>query len=153
MSFLTKHECYNILFELESNGQDVHEDITKVMSSKDSYIPEKVISHLKNIHHPTVEFYLTLNNKAHKIIKEILTCDNKPVSNYIKMATSLITQATITLEHMNPDDLDVQNRFIESLKLSEVSDALCTYFATGDFSKLVEVIKYIRSDIKCILDN
>lgn len=150
---ISKHDCYNILFELQSSGQDVHEDISKVMRSKDGYIPEIVISYLKNTHHPTVEFYLNLNNKAHKLIKEILDCDNKPISNYIKMATSLITQATITLEHMSPEDINSHNKLINSLRLPEVSEALNNYFSCGDYNKLVDVIHKTRLDIKAILDN
>lgn len=149
---INKHDCYNVLFEMNSKGTDVHEDISKFMKNPD-YIPPIVITHLKEQNYPTIEFYLRLNNKAHKVIKEILTCENKPVSNYIKIATSLITQATITLEHTCKDDIQLQNQLIEALYLKELSNALNVYFSEGDYSKLVETVNRIRQDVKLILDN
>ena len=86
-------------------------------------------------------------------LSRVLCCENKPVSNYIKMATSIITQATITLEHMNPDDIVAQNTLIENLHLRELSKALNTYFTYGDYTSLVNTIKETRTDIKAILDD
>lgn len=149
---LNKHDCYEILFNMANEGLDVHDEISKVMTTE-NYIPKIVINYLKENNDPTVKFYLNLNNKAHKIIKEILTCDNKPVSTYIKIATSLITQATITLEHMDPKDIKSQNLLIKSLKLSDISQSLSTYFNSGDFTSLVEIIKETRKDVKLLLDN
>lgn len=149
---INKHDCYSVLFEMQSQGKNVQEDISKFMKNHD-YVPPVVITYLKEQNYPTIEFYLRLNNKAHKVIKEILTCDNKPVSNYIKIATSLITQATITLEHTCKDDIQLQNRLIEALYLKELSKALNIYFAEGDYTKLVETVNRIKQDVKLILDN
>ena len=102
--------------------------------------------------HQLQGFYLLLNNKAHKVIKEILCCENKPVSNYIKIATSLITQATITLEHTCQDNIELQNELIESLRLKELSHGLNVYFTTGDYTELVETVLQTRKDVKSILD-
>lgn len=148
---INKHDCYNILFEMRSQGKDVHKELDELMY--ENKIPKNVINYLKEQNYPTIEFYLKLNNKAHKIIKEVLCCENKPVSNYIKMATSIITQATITLEHMNPKDIVAQNTLIENLHLRELSKALNTYFTYGDYSPLVKTIKETRLDIKAILDD
>ena len=68
---ISKHDCYNVLFELQSNGVDVHEDLKRFMKDK-NYTPKCVINYLKDNNYPVIEFYLRLNNKAHKIIKEIL---------------------------------------------------------------------------------
>ena len=149
---INKHDCFNILFDLQSKGNDVHDDIKKLMSD-DVYIPTSVIKHLKESNYPIITFYLNLNNKAHKIIKEILSCDNKPISVYIKIATSIITQATIAIEHNCIDDITSQNIIIEYLQLKELSQALCTYFTTGDFSELVSVITDLKQDVKTILDS
>ena len=148
---ISKHDCYNILFELQSNGNDVHEDLKQFMKSK-NYTPKCVINYLKDSNYPVIEFYLRLNNKAHKIIKEILTCENKPVATYIKIATSIITQATISLEHMNKDDIEQQNVLIDNLHLKELTNALNNYFTTGDYTLLVDTIKESREDVKAILD-
>lgn len=149
---INRHDCYNILFELQSQGQDVQSDIKEFIHNK-NYIPKCVIAYLKENNYVVIEFYNRLNNKAHKIIKEVLSCDNKPVSTYIKIATSIITQATITLEHMDKDDIELQNTLIENLHLSKLSSALNLYFSTGNFTNLVNTIKETQQDIKCILDN
>ena len=148
---INKHDCYTILFEMQSNGKNVRNELNEVMYN--NTIPKCVINKLKEQNYPAVQFYLNLNNKAHKIIKEVLCCENKPVSNYIKMATSIITQATITLEHMNPNDIDAQNKLIENLHLKELSEALTTYFTSGNYKPLVNTIKETRLDIKAILDD
>lgn len=149
---INKHDCYSVLFEMQSQGKDVQNDISKFMKNHD-YVPPIVITYLKEQNYPTIDFYLRLNNKAHKVIKEILTCDNKPVSNYIKIATSLITQATITLEHTCKEDVQLQNRLIDALYLKELSKALNIYFSDGDYTKLVEIVQRIKQDVKLILDN
>lgn len=148
---INKHDCYNILFEMQSQGKDVKTELNELMY--DNKVPKCVVNYLREQNYPTIEFYLKLNNKAHKIIKEVLCCENKPVSNYIKMATSIITQATITLEHMNPEDIEAQNTLIENLHLKELSKALNTYFTYGDYTPLVKTIKETRLDIKAILDD
>ena len=148
---INRHDCYNILFKLQSDGKDVHTELKEFMHHKD-YTPKCVIDYLKNNNYIVIEFYSRLNNKAHKIIKEVLTCDNKPVSTYIKIATSIITQATITLEHMDANDIELQNTLISNLHLAELANALNIYFSTGKFDTLVEIVKEIKYDIKCILD-
>ena len=148
---ISKHDCYNVLFELQSSGVDVHEDLKKFMRNK-TYTPKCVIDYLKDSNYPVIEFYLRLNNKAHKIIKEILTCENKPVATYIKIATSIITQATISLEHMDKDDIEQQNILIDNLHLKELSKALNIYFTSGDYAPLVDAVKESREDVKAILD-
>ena len=148
---INKHDCFNMLFEIQSKGTDVHHELTELMNN--NTVPKVIIKKLKEQHYPAIEFYITLNNKAHKIIKEVLCCENKPVSNYIKMATSIITQATITLEHMNPEDIVTQNTLIENLHLPELSKALNIYFTEGNYTPLVNAIKETRTDIKAILDD
>ena len=148
---INKHDCYSILFEMQSQGIDVHKDIKYLMS--ENTIPKSVITYIKDNNYPVIEFYRNLNNKAHKIIKEVLTCENKPVSNYIKIATSIITQATITIEHTCQNDIDAQNKLIENLHLRELTQGLNEYFTTGDFSMLVSTVQETRQDVKDILDD
>lgn len=149
---ISKHDCYNVLFDLQAQGVDVHEDLSKLMKNP-NYVPTCVVQHLKEQNYPTIDFYLRLNNKAHKVIKEVLTCKNKPVSNYIKIATSLITQATITIEHTCQEDIQLQNKLIESLYLKDLTSALNVYFTSGKYEPLVDTVLKVRQDVKTILDN
>ena len=47
---------------------------------------------------PVIEFYSMLHRKLHKIVTEVLDNRPRPLSECIKTVTSIITQATITLE-------------------------------------------------------
>lgn len=147
----TKHDCYTILHELRKSGVDTSKDV-RMLSEKD-IIPESVVKVLKEKNDPVICFYTNLNKKAHKLIKELLTCEGKSVGTYIKIATSLITQGTITLEHTyDKKDVDGQMAFIECLGLKALSEGLAKYFTSGDYSQLVESVKKNRMDVKQILD-
>lgn len=145
-----KHDCYSILLDLKNNGQDVSKELTEVISQ--DKIPKVIIEELIKRENNVVKFYLNLNNKAHKIIKEILTCEGKPVSTYIKIATSLITQGVISMEHLYESDINGQNDFIDCLGLKDLSAGINTYFQTGDFKPLVEAVNKNRLDVKSLLD-
>lgn len=145
----SRHECFNILRDLEQEGYNISEDIKVVMQNK---TPKSVVNVLKEQKNPVINFYTMLNNKAHKIIKEILTCDGKPINNYIKIATSIITQSAITLEHCFEDDVDGQNTFIKNMGLENLSKGLYNYFSTGDYTLLVDSVLANKEDVKSILD-
>ena len=146
----TKHECYSILHELQESGSDVTDALNEVLTK--NAVPKIVVKELVKREDPVSMFYLNLNKKAHKVIKELLTCEGKPVSNYIKIATSLITQGVITGEHVYTSDVDGQNDFFECLGLKQLSDGINIYFNTGDYSKLVEAVNQNRLDVKSLLD-
>lgn len=147
----TKHDCYTILHEMRKSGIDTSKDVR--MLSENGVIPESVIKVLKEKKDPVICFYTNLNKKAHKLIKELLTCEGKSVGTYIKIATSIITQGTITLEHTyDKKDADGQQAFIECLGLKALSDGLAKYFASGDYVPLVEAVMKNRTDVKQILD-
>ena len=145
-----KHDCYAILFKLQEQGEDITTELKELLET--DTIPKRVVNELVNQDNDVVNFYLNLNKKAHKIIKEILTCEGKPVGTYLKIATSIITQGVIAMEHLYKDDIDGQTNFIECLRLKEISTALSTYFNNGDYSELVEVINLNKADVKLLLD-
>lgn len=154
---LDKHECYNVLFDMRDNyGINIDKELSQLMSNSydDNFIiPKSVITHLKgNKSNYVIEFYMRLNNKAHKLIKQTLTCLNQPISVYIKIATSIITQSIITLEHDFKNDIVGQNKFIQCLQLADLSNGLADYFTNGDTTLLVSTVNSIRLDIKLILD-
>lgn len=132
-------ECEQLLSNIINNNVDINSDVLRYLLAKGEYIP-------------VIEHYKLLNNKAHKVIKEILTCEGREVAIYIKIATSLITQGTITLEHKFKDDVKGANRFIAYTRLPELSEALYFYFKEGNFDYLVFEINNIRKDIELILN-
>jgi hypothetical protein len=140
-----------MLHELQNEGVNITGYIKELYNGN---IPKDIVNKLIEKNDKVCNFYITLNSKAHKIIKEILTCDGKPVSTYIKIATSIITQGTIALEHEFKDEHDIneQNEFIECLNLAELSYAISEYFNTGDFSYLVSAVNKNKEDVKLLLD-
>lgn len=147
----TKHECHLILAEMKSSGIDVSSDVRSLTAS--GIIPKSVVSELVKRNNTVCEFYLRLNNKAHKVIKELLTCEGKPVGSLIKIATSLITQGIITIEHSyNSDDINGQNNFIECVGLKDLADGISEYFSSGNSDILVSAIMNNRADVKLLLD-
>lgn len=146
----SKHKCYSILFNLQNEGIDISNELNEVRVENTT--PKVVIRELVKNDDDVVRFYLNLNNKAHKVIKNILTCDGKPVSEYIKIASSLITQGVITMEHIYQSDVAGQNEFVDCIGLRKLSEGINAYFNTGDYTDLVEAVNQNQTDVKLLLD-
>ena len=149
---INRHDCIELL--MKQNDIKAEKLLSKLMSDPNLTINKEICDYFieRDLDVPTITHYKHLNNKAHKIIKEVLECDGKDVATYIKMATSLITQATITLEHQFKDNLEGANTFIQNTLLCELSQALYIYFNYNDYTELVNTVDKIRYDIKLILD-
>ena len=149
---INRHDCIEKLIKCEDPKADKLLDY--LMKNPKEIINKEICKYfIKNkVEIPVIDHYKLLNKKAHKVIKEVLECEGKDVATYIKIATSLITQATITLEHQFKDDVDGANNFIRNTLLCELSQALYLYFNYNDYTELVSVIEDIRNDIKLILD-
>lgn len=147
----TTHNCYSILMELEKQGIDIHEPLREVVQEK--IVPKVVVNELVSRNDTVTSFYLYLNNKAHKVIKEILTCQGKSIATYVKIATSLITQSMIAIEHtFNESNIEEQNNFIECIGLTDLADGLSIYFKTGNCEPLIKAVNNNRLDVKQLLD-
>ena len=149
---INRHDCIEKLIKCEDPKADKLLDY--LMKNPKEIINKEICQYfIKNkVEIPVIGHYKLLNKKAHKVIKEVLECEGKDVATYIKIATSLITQGTITLEHQFKDDVDGANNFIRNTLLCELSQALYLYFNYNDYTELVSVIGDIRNDIKLILD-
>lgn len=139
LKYENESDCRELISEFINNKCRINSDIIRFLLNKDEVIP-------------AVEHYKLLNNKAHKIIHDIMVCDGMEVFVYIKIATSLITQATITLEHQFKNNIKGANSFITCARLRELSKALSIYFETGHYEILVKEVNLIRQDIKIIID-
>ena len=148
---VNRHDCLSILYKMHESGVDITPELKQVLD--EDVTPKKVIDELIRQNNNVVNFYLNLNKKAHKIIKETLTCEGKPVATYLKIATSFITQGIIAMEHLYVNDIEGQNNFIECLGLDKLSAAISSYFATGDYAELVKAVNNNKKDIKELLDS
>lgn len=145
----SKHKCFVLLHDLQKENVDIKDYVKELNNGN---IPKEIVNKLIEQNDNVCNFYLNLNKKAHKIIKEILTCEDKPVGTYIKIATSIITQGTIALEHLYADDINGQNEFIDCLNLAELSSAIAEYFNSGDYTHLVDAVNKNKADVKLLLD-
>ena len=97
---------------------------------------------------PVIEFYSMLHKKLHKIVTEVLDNRPRPLSECIKTVTSIITQATITLEkQFSNATVKESNEFIHCVGLETLSEALYKFFNTGDSTMLQAEINRVREDI------
>ena len=137
-----------------------YEGISKLTSSanQQTYLQKYIISKelcdeaIIELHQqdkiPVIEFYSMLSKKLHRIVKEVLDNRPRPVSECIKTATSIITQATITLEkQFSTSSIKDSNDFIKCVGLETLSEALHVFFKTGNSAPLQAEINRVREDI------
>lgn len=103
---------------------------------------------------PTVLFYSLLLSKLHKITVELMKLEPLPVSECIKIATSIITQATITLEKQFIGvDQETVYEFMECVGLKNLSKALYVFFTNGNSAPLESELNRVRDDILFVKQN
>lgn len=100
----------------------------------------------------TIEFYKFLLNKLHKIVTELLNDEPKTACECIKTITSIITQATITIEKQF-DNLEDVNEFIDCVGLKELSYSLYRYFSSSDLSEIEKQLLRVKRDILFVKNN
>jgi hypothetical protein len=137
----------NYYFEGISKLNNSQTYLQSYLTSK-KFSDEAIIAIHKNNAIPVIEFYSMLSKKLHKIVKEVLDNKPRPISECIKTATSIITQATITLEkQFTPDMVKESNEFISCVGLETLSEALYTFFKTGNSEPLQSEISRVREDV------
>ena len=109
-------------------------------------------SNSKTCKNYVIEFYRFLIKKLHKIVTELLSEEPKTACECIKTITSIITQATITIEKQF-DNLEDVNEFIDCVGLKQLSNSLYTYFSTSDLSAIEKELLRIRKDIEFVRNN
>ena len=133
---------------------DLKDNVTDFMSSgnKDYSSIISLYSNSKICKNYTIEFYKFLIKKLHKIVTELLSEEPKTACECIKTITSIITQATITIEKQF-DNLEDVNEFIECVGLRELSNSLFVYFSTSDLSEIEKQLMRVRNDILFVKNN
>lgn len=144
---ITPNKYYEELIKLPDECLGRKEYIIEYL--KDKKISEqalKMINKYSSI--PSAEFYIFLSKKLHKVVKEALNDEPRPMSECIKTVTSIITQATITLEKQFSDKpIKESNEFIRSVGLDTLSKSLSAFFENGNSEPIQNEIKRVREDI------
>lgn len=103
---------------------------------------------------PTILFYSMLLSKLHKITVELMRLEPLQVSECIKIATSIITQATITLEKQFVGaDQETVDEFMDCVGLKSLSKALYMFFTNGNSALLESELNRVRDDILFVKHN
>lgn len=148
---IDRHDCIQTLIEMQNNGIDTEKELAEYIQD-DSVIPSCVIDYLRENNNSIIAFYDRLNNKSHKIIKELFDSNSDTTTKVqcVKLATSIITQAMIMMEHEMRDDVEKQNEFMKNIGIKSLSKGLCDYFNSNNAFGLIEAIQSNRRDIKNI---
>lgn len=134
---LTRSDLYQDLFKLKRAGEDISEPM-RVMGTSPG-VPIEVIKYLK-LHSPQFRFYDDLRKNQRVLLKNILRFDELSRLAKIKVCSSIITRAIISVEYKNlPESL------LDELRISKVAKALDLSLSDQDDSLLDEVLSEYRN--------
>ena len=137
---ITRQSCFSALFKLKSAGVDV---TTPLKLMKDSSgVPEGVIEFLRD-QSPQFQFYRSIQKHQRALMKNILHYDELDNKGKVKVASSLITRAMISVEYNNLDE-----SLLDELSLGKLAHALDRALSDRDYSKLDEVLEGHRVAMK-----
>lgn len=130
---INRQSIYNALFKLKNSGVDVSDQL-KIMETR-SGIPKEVIGFLQD-QSPQFQFYRSIQKHQRALMKNILHYEELDVNSKIKVCSSLITRAMISVEYHNLDE-----SLLEDLRLDKLSRALHKALSDKDYSYLDEVLQ------------
>lgn len=137
---ITRQSCYSAIFRLKSVGVDVTVPLKMMQETSD--IPEGVIEFLRD-QSPQFQFYRSIQKHQRALMKNILHYDELDNKDKIKVASSFITRAVISVEYNNLDE-----SLLDELGLDKIAHALDKALSDRDYSKLDEVFKMHQDAMK-----
>ena len=130
---INRQSCYNALFKLRSAGVDITEQLNIMKSSPG--IPYKVVEFLRT-NSPQFQFYEDIRKNQRALLRNILNYESLDRNSKIKLCSSLITRAFISVEYKHIDE-----SLLSELELDRLSKALDSALSYRDYSKLDEVLE------------
>lgn len=130
---ITRQDCFNAIFKLKSAGVDCTEVLN--LMQKEEGIPEGVVKFLQD-QSPQFQFYRSIQKHQRALMKNILHFDEMDNKGKVKVASSLITRAVISVEYNNLDE-----SLLEDLRLDKIASALSKALSSKDYSYLDEVLQ------------
>ena len=137
---ITRQSVFQALFKLKETGKDVSEYLD--MMSKQNGIPKEVILFLRD-NAPQFQFYRDIQKNQRALLKNILNYEELDTIGKIKVCSSLITRAMISVEYKNLD-----KSLLDELELHKLSNALNMAFSERDYSQLDTVLQDYKNSIK-----
>jgi uncharacterized membrane protein YiaA len=143
---ITKADCLNILVKLEDNGVNKNEIdyyIQQLMLADSPSIDTlKFIA--KNQGIEVISFYEMLRKKHNKAKSPLYTNILKESQDTIIILTCLLVQVVLYSDKL---DEVTKASFLKEARATEISSALYNYFATGDKTSCVALLKLIKTDL------
>lgn len=137
---ITRQTVISALVKLKDAGIDVSEQFESL--KRNSGISKDLIEFLRT-HSPQFMFYKDLQKNQKRLIKNILDYESFDAIGKIKLCSSLITRAMISVEYKNFD-----KSLLEDLELNRLSEALHKALNDKDYSVLDKVLEEQKQSIK-----
>lgn len=143
---IAKSDVILLLTELQNNGIDVKEEISKVLSS--SLIPLDVLKKInENRSLDILEFYDKLrrsyNEKRSKLYINIMKSDENVISNPKTIITTLSALLNQILQYKPKD----QALFYKHARADEIVKCLGIYFNTYNLEPSMRLLELTKADI------
>lgn len=130
---INRQTVFRALFKLKDAGIDVTAPLKSMELNQG--IPQEVIGFLQD-QSPQFQFYRSIQQHQRALMKNILHYEELDVNSKIKVCSSLITRAVISVEYHNLDE-----SLLEDLRLDKLSKALNKALSDKDYSYLDEVLQ------------
>lgn len=137
---ITRQTVISALVKLKDAGVDVNEQFESLKNNPG--ISKDLVEFLR-VHSPQFMFYKDLQKNQKRLIKNILDYESFDTVGKIKLCSSLITRAMISVEYKNFD-----KSLLEDLELNRLSEALHKALNDKDYSKLDKALEEQKQSIK-----
>ena len=142
---ITKSDCILLLTELQQNGLDVKEMISKTFKSADPSIEVlKFINDNRQL--DLTNFYKKIrksyNDKKSKLYINIVK-ETEDIKEVLTTLSALLTQLILYSKEVNNMPM-----FYQHSRAEEITRVLNNYFKTFDLTNCIKLMKIIKADIK-----
>lgn len=144
---ITKTDCYLLLADLEKDGVDTKEVLTKLTTSTN--LPIDVIKFINDNRQLDLSaFYERLrknyNNKKSNLYKNIVKEIEEP-NEVLTTLSSMLTQILLYSKQ-----LENKQMFLKHARSSEITAVLNNYFKSYDLTNCLKLLRIIKADLKAL---
>ena len=145
---ITKSDCILLLTELQQNGLDVKEMISKTFKSADpsievlKFINDNRQLDLTNFYEKIRKSY---NQKRSSLYINIMKSDESEPKEALTTLSGMLTQILIFANTASDRQM-----FLRHARADEISYVLYNYFKTYDITSCNKLLKIIKADIKVL---
>lgn len=143
---LNKHDLVLLLTDLQSQGEDIGNNIAKLYASKE--IPLDVVKFINDRRQFDVaNFYELLrhnyNKKKSSLYKNLVSEEQKNPTEYVITLASLNLQILLFAKKLESPEL-----FLSHSRAEEITRVLNNYYKTYDLIPCINLLKLIKADLK-----